>query len=133
MNDSCLEVFRSGGFGIRAWIEECTNLPYYPEGMRPVLNMNGPIICADEVVASNDWRAKLIKAWPKSQGVEMESGGVVAAWRAANLGCPISVIRGVSDMADPLKTDDSLRMIVMQSAALLYVRYLRAIGSTVSL
>lgn len=128
VGSSCLEVLRSGDFDLKAWTDDCTELPFYPAGVRPVLADGGAIICADEVVASDEWRKKLVAAWPKSSGVEMESGGVVAACRAAESHALTAVIRGVSDKADPLKTDDQWRTLAMQSVALLYARYIRTIG-----
>lgn len=120
---ACLEAIRSGDFELKAWVDECTELPYYPKGTRPVLIDGGSMICADEVVASDEWRAKLMAAWPKAAGVEMESGGVAAACRAAASTAPLTVMRGVSDKADPLKTDDQWRTLAMESVALLYARY----------
>jgi nucleoside phosphorylase len=60
----------------------------------------------------------LLKAWPKLKGVEMEAGGVCAA--ARELGnVPVTVIRGVSDLADPLKADDAWRRRSMKTLATL--------------
>jgi nucleoside phosphorylase len=78
---------------------------------------NGPVASLDEVVSSTKWIDTLCKAWPKLCGVEMESGGVCAAADAYDL--KVAVVRGVSDLANPAKSDDAWRRRAMENVALL--------------
>lgn len=82
-----------------------------------MLRIGGPMVCLDEVVADKSYRAKLQEAWGgQLLGVEMESGGVIAAVRRfKGLAMPLFQIRAVSDSADPAKSDDGWRRLGMQT------------------
>ena len=112
-----LNVVRSGSFNEREWANESAQLFDYPRGMLPRV-LTGTVVCTDEIVSSDGWRSRLLDAWPKSYGVEMESGGVMAAARRFG-GIPVAVVRGVSDNANPLKADNEWRTRAARSAALL--------------
>lgn len=86
----------------------------WPESRRPAIRY-GPMASLDEVVASTDYVEALCKYWPKLQGIEMESGGACAA--ADTFGIRPAVIRGVSDLADPSKSDNEWRRRAMKTVA----------------
>ena len=108
---------RSSAFDSSNWAGAVAVELDWPTGLRPTVRY-GPIACTDEVVASDEWRDQLLRASPKLQGVEMESGGVCAACDVDKI--PVFVVRGVSDLADPTKSDDAWRKrSVLTSAHLL--------------
>lgn len=101
------------------WIAAAIKEARWPDDRRPHLRFGETIACLDEVVADDEYRAKLLEAWPKLQGVEMEAGGVIAA--AKEFGpTPVAVVRAVSDMADPAKADDEWRWRGMLTIAMLF-------------
>jgi nucleoside phosphorylase len=105
----------SGSFNERQWANDVAHQYDWPRELLPRIHY-GTVISVDEVVSSDEWRRHLLQAWPKSCGVEMEAGGVMAA--ADRFGkVPVSVVRGVSDLANPLKADDDWRKRAMRSAA----------------
>jgi nucleoside phosphorylase len=97
----------------------------WQKGRIPALHIGCTIASTDEVVSSNKWvQDHLLKAWPKLKGIEMEAGGVCAA--AIEMGdVPVTVIRGVSDLADPLKANDGWRKCAMKTLATLVEVLLR--------
>ena len=112
-----VDFVRSSAFNRSTWTGAVANELDWPERQRPSVRI-GPIACTDEVVASDEWRDQLLRASPKLQGVEMESGGVCAACEVDKI--PVFVVRGVSDLADPTKSDDFWRKLsVLTSAHLL--------------
>lgn len=102
----------SGSFDQNDFINKAREYAEWPDGRIPTIKI-GSIASLDDVVASDVWRKNLLEAWPKLLGVEMEAGGVCAAANKHNL--KIAVIRGVSDHADPRKSDDSWRKIAMKT------------------
>lgn len=104
----------SGSFDRPQWEADIIRSAEWPSGRRPTLR-NGPIACLDEVVSSTEWQTELLAAWPKLLGVEMESGGVCYA--AEQYRVPVAVVRGVSDLADPEKSDDGWRKIGLKTVA----------------
>jgi nucleoside phosphorylase len=86
----------------------------WPAGKRPVIH-SGVLASLDEVVSSAEWTKKLREAWPGLMGVEMESGGVCAA--AREKGVKVVVVRGVSDLADPAKSDTEWRRRAIKTVA----------------
>ncbi len=108
-------ALRAGVFNKREWQMNASEDFDYPSGRYPTLRF-GTLVCVDEVVSSDDWREGLLRSWPKALGVEMEAGGVMAACQ--KLGIPVSVLRGVSDLANPLKADDEWRSRSLKAAAL---------------
>jgi len=109
-----LKYVRSGSFDIRSWEPAVIDAAEWPDGLRPTIH-DGPIASLDEVVSSTEWVDTLCKAWPKLCGVEMESGGVCAAAEVHDL--KVAVVRGVSDLADPAKSDDAWRLRAMKTVA----------------
>jgi len=110
-------IVNSGSFNRRAWANDAARLFDYPKRQLPQIHI-GTIISVDEVVSSDEWRRQLLQAWPKALGVEMEAGGVMAA--AQRFGkVPVAVVRGVSDLANPLKADDEWRLRAIRAAALM--------------
>lgn len=94
----------------------CREYPW-PKNRRPSI-WQGPLACADEVVASDGWRQNILTGKggdPKLLGVEMEAGGICAAARTFNV--PVSMLRVVSDQADPAKADDAWRKLGMETLA----------------
>jgi nucleoside phosphorylase len=114
LDDRILRFLRSGSFSKRGWEQSVIDDAEWPEGRRPTIRY-GTLASIDEVVSSNEWIKGLCEAWPKLQGVEMEAGGVCAA--AERFGLKPTVIRGVSDHANPLKSDDKWRIIAMKTVA----------------
>lgn len=120
-DDTVLRVLASGSFDERSWANSVAASLDFPRERLPRLIL-GRMICADEVVSSDDWRRRLLKAWPRACGIDMESGGVLAA--AEGTQTKVSVIRGVSDNANPLKADDEWRLRSVRAAAMLIERVL---------
>ena len=113
--DERLQTFiESGDFDQKMWEFKVVQDLDWPDGRRPVIH-TGSIVSLDDVVASDEWRKKLLSAWPKLIGIEMEAGGVLAA--AKTFGLKGAVVRAVSDMADPAKADTAWRKQGMSTAA----------------
>jgi nucleoside phosphorylase len=117
LDDSLGAVVKSAEFDMEAWrkvaIEAAAN---WPEDRRPSISY-GPVASVDEVVASNEWSRKLRESVDKLLGVEMEAGGVCAA--ADHFKVPVSMLRAVSDNADPVKADNQWRRRGMLTVATL--------------
>jgi nucleoside phosphorylase len=113
------DVAKSSDFDKRGWEDYCREEFHWPDGKVPSLR-EGNIASADEVVASDDHRKKMLASGDRLLGVEMEAGGACAAAKRFNV--PFEVIRVVSDQADPVKTDDEWRRIGMQTLAELLKR-----------
>lgn len=86
----------------------------WPDDRRPAIRY-GPVASLDEVVADAGFVDSLFQAWPKLLGIEMESGGVCAA--ADSFRIKAAVIRGVSDLADPSKSDNEWRRRAVKTVA----------------
>lgn len=99
------------------WEQDTIKKADWPKGKRPTIHYGTSITSLDEVLSVDGWVEKLLKAWPKLIGVEMEAGGVCAA--ADKFEVPVSVIRGVSDLADPLKSDGEWRKRAMKTVCCL--------------
>jgi len=113
--DKRLEKFlKSSSFDGPDWQNKVLDAAEWPDGLRPTIRY-GPIASLDEVVSSTEWVKGLLTAWPKMLGVEMEAGGVCAAAEAFDQ--KVAVIRGVSDLADPSKSDDEWRRRAMKTVA----------------
>jgi len=110
--DNRLEKYLKYGFDRTAWEQDAVQYAEWPEGKRPTIKY-GTLASLDEVVSSNEWMTKLLQAWPKLLGVEMEAGGVCAAAFAHDI--KVAVIRGISDLADPAKSDDEWRRRAMKT------------------
>jgi nucleoside phosphorylase len=108
------DFFKSGSFQASDWEARILSDAAWPKGRRPALRY-GTIASLDEIVSSDTWQQRLIEAWPELLGVEMEAGGVCRAVARARL--PVAVIRGVSDLADPMKADDRWRRIAIHTVA----------------
>lgn len=113
------EVAKSSEFDHDAWALHSVAEFDWQKGRTPSL-WEGKIASADEVVASDDHRKKMVDSVDKLFGIEMEAGGVCAA--AAAFKVPVSVLRVVSDMADPSKADDKWRTTGMKTLAELLYR-----------
>ncbi|MFJ9020981.1 hypothetical protein ACIRPU_13495 [Streptomyces sp. NPDC102259] len=113
-------IFQSGSFDRNAWMGQAVSEFDFPEGRRPTLRNGGgaTLVSVDEVVSTDQWRTDLRAAWPKALGVEMEAGGVLAACTRKQV--PVAVLRGVSDLANPLKADDEWRQRSMRTAVLAF-------------
>ncbi|MFL5383794.1 MAG: hypothetical protein ACJ8GN_14840 [Longimicrobiaceae bacterium] len=103
-------------FDVRQWAFNASRAEewHYDESRYPKV-LYGPMTSLDEIVSSEEWVAQLCSAEPKLLGVEMEAGGVCAA--AATFGMRVAVIRGISDHADPAKTDDLWRVRALKTGA----------------
>ncbi|MFT8245553.1 hypothetical protein [Roseomonas sp. BN140053] len=121
MHDGLTRVMHSHLFDIDAWSNEAVQLGW-PKDRRPSVH-SGPMASSDEVVSSKEWRNLMIEGQGgdrKLLGVEMEAGGVCAA--AERLRIPISMLRAISDKADPSKADDNWRPLGMRTLASLLER-----------
>jgi len=116
LEEALWNVLTSQEFDSDAWIKEAIEISEWPADRRPAL-YKGLVMSGDEVVSSDEWRRTLIHHGGKLLGVEMEAGGVCAA--AAKFKVPVSMLRAVSDQADPSKADDSWRKIGMKTLGLL--------------
>ena len=110
------EYIKSSSFDHETWERDVIRIAEWPDGLRPAIRI-GPIASMDEIVSSAEWVKKLRDAWPKLLGIEMEAGGICAA--ADLFGIKVNVIRGISDYADPLKSDDEWRKRSMKTIAYL--------------
>ncbi len=119
LDEALWNVLTSQDFDKAGWVDEATKVAEWPDDRRPSLH-RGIITSVDEVVSSDEWREKLLKHGGKLLGVEMEAGGVCAA--AFKFKVPVSMLRAVSDKADPSKADDVWRKRGMKSLALLMSR-----------
>lgn len=113
------EVAKSNEFDEGEWASYSADEFDWQKGRTPSL-WEGKIASADEVVASHEHRKKMVDSVDKLLGIEMEAGGVCAA--AAGFKIPVSVLRVVSDMADPSKADDKWRKTGMRTLAELLKR-----------
>lgn len=116
MHDQLQRQLLSDAFDKRAWSDAALAFDW-PDDRRPSLHY-GPIASADEVVASNELREQILKGTGgdgKLMGVEMEAGGICAAARKNRV--PVSMLRVVSDKADPSKADDQWRKVGMKTLA----------------
>lgn len=104
--DRRVENYLKYKFDLDNWERKVLRDADWPKGLRPKVHFRS-LASLDEVVSSTEWVERLCKSWPKLVGVEMEAGGVCAA--AAAYGIKVAVIRGVSDLADPAKSDDEWR------------------------
>lgn len=111
-NRAVYSVAKSDDFSIEEWEKHCRENFEWPDGRHPSLK-EGKIASVDEVVASDDHRAKMVASVDKLLGVEMEAGGVCASARTFDV--PVVVLRVVSDMADPSKADDRWRKLGMKT------------------
>jgi nucleoside phosphorylase len=112
--DNRIERFLKTEFDATKWQVELLNQGDWPDGRRPTIRY-GTLASLDEVVSSNEWKQRLVQVWPKLLGVEMEAGGVCAA--AAMFDLKPVVIRGISDLADPAKSDTEWRRRAMGTVA----------------
>jgi nucleoside phosphorylase len=112
MTDERITNYLRFKFDRIAWENAVVDEVDWPEGQRPTIRY-GSLASLDEVVSSNDWIDRLCRAWPKLLGTEMEAGGVCAAASVFNM--KVSVIRGISDLADPAKSDTQWRKRAMES------------------
>ena len=82
------------------------------------------ILCAEEVVASDEWVKTLVDQWPRAAGIETESGGVCEAAKMQNV--PVCIVRGVSDHAGANKADDDFRWRAMRGVSFFVKSYVDA-------
>jgi nucleoside phosphorylase len=101
-------------FDKEKWERSVIKAAEWPDGLRPVIKY-GPLASLDEVVANTTFVDNLCGYWPKLLGIEMEAGGVCAA--ADTFEIAPAVIRCVSDMADPSKSDNQWRRRAMKTLA----------------
>jgi nucleoside phosphorylase len=113
-DDRLLKFVRSAKFDMRGWEQQVVDEAEWPDGLRPTIH-DGPVASLDEVVSSKEWIDTLCNAWPKLCGVEMEAGGVCAAAKMNSI--QVVVVRGVSDLADPAKSDNVWRQRAMKTVA----------------
>lgn len=106
VNHAVRDVLQSHEFDQEAWRRAAEEVGNWPDDQRPSLKY-GQLASGDEVIASTDWQAAMLRHTEKLLGVEMEAGGVCAA--AKKFGVPVSMLRVVSDSADPAKADDAWR------------------------
>lgn len=114
LDNTLWKLITSDAFDRDKWISESIELAEWPDDRRPSLH-TGLLTSVDEVVASDEWRGRLLKHTEKLLGVEMEAGGACLA--ARRLKVPVSMLRVVSDNADPAKADDKWRSIGMKTLA----------------
>jgi len=117
--DDRLARYLRASFRVQEWEPIVIKEAEWPEGRRPAIRY-GPMVSLDEVVADTEFVKMLCNYWPKLLGVEMEAGGVCAA--AAAFDIKAAVIRCVSDLADPSKSDNEWRRRAMKTVAHLIER-----------
>ena len=117
LHDQLLKQIFSHALDQDAWsASACTSLDW-PKDRRPSVHA-GTLACADEVLSSDTWSDEILSGKgnnSKLLGVEMEAGGVCEAARKS--GVPVSMLRVVSDQADPAKADDNWRKLGMATLA----------------
>ena len=117
LHEQLMKQILSDDFDRESWSAQACKIFEWPVDRRPSIH-NGPMASADEVIASDQWRGQILKGKggdAKLLGVEMEAGGVCASARKENV--PVSMLRVVSDNADPSKTDDNWRKLGMKTLA----------------
>jgi len=117
MDDQLMKQILSDDFDRDSWSATACRAFDWPSDRRPSIH-RGPIASTDEVLASDVWRSMMLKGNGGDQkllGIEMEAGGVCAVARRMRV--PVSMLRVVSDNADPSKTDDSWRKRGMETLA----------------
>ncbi len=117
LQEQLLQQILSDDLDKDAWSAQACKAFDWPRDRRPSIH-SGLMASADEVVASNSWREQILSGKggeSKLLGVEMEAGGVCAAARKAKV--PVSMLRVVSDQADPAKADDRWRSLGMKTLA----------------
>jgi nucleoside phosphorylase len=112
--DARLSRYLKASFDKGAWETKVMKDAEWPDDRRPAIQY-GPVASLDEVVADAGFVDALFQAWPKLLGIEMEAGGVCAA--AESFGIKAAVIRGVSDLADPSKSDTEWRRRAVKTVA----------------
>jgi nucleoside phosphorylase len=88
--------------------------PFEGKGWHPSIHY-GELLSVDEVIASQEHTQKYLDQFPKLLGVDMETSGVVPA--AKEFGIDVLAFRGVSDQADPRKSDNAWRTTSMKIVA----------------
>lgn len=117
LQEQLLNQILSDDLDKNAWSAQACVAFEWPADRRPSIR-SGFLASADEVIASNSWRQEILSGKggePKLLGVEMEAGGVCAAARRNNVA--VSMLRVVSDQADPAKSDDDWRKRGMKTLA----------------
>lgn len=117
LQDQLLKQILSDDLNKSAWSAQASEAFDWPADRRPSIHQ-GSMASADEVVASDNWRKQILTGKggeSKLLGVEMEAGGVCAAAHKANV--PVSMLRVISDQADPAKADDAWRKRGMKTLA----------------
>jgi len=112
--DDRLAKYLRARLNLSDWESRVIKAAEWPASRRPAIRY-GPLVSLDEVVASSDFAEKLCEYWPKLLGIEMEAGGVCAA--ADTFHMKAAVIRGVSDLADPSKSDTEWRRRAIKTVA----------------
>jgi nucleoside phosphorylase len=112
MDPRLKNYIQSNAFDRVAWSNAADKEAEWPDHLKPNIR-HDPLTSVDEVVSS-DKHAELLRVTsPKLAGVEMEAGGVCAA--AAKFDVKVTVIRAVSDNADPAKADNMWRTRAMKT------------------
>jgi nucleoside phosphorylase len=115
LNAGLERYLTSDEFPVEDWRSQCISVSDdWPQDRRPAL-ISGIVGSVDEVVSSDEWRTKLIRSTDKILGVEMEAGGVCAA--AESFGVSVSMLRAISDNADPSKEDNHWRRTGLKALA----------------
>ncbi len=117
LDDALMNQILSDDLDIGAWAAKACDVLDWPPDRRPSIH-TGMMASADEVVASDKWRQNILSGKggeTKLLGVEMEAGGICEAARRA--GVPVSMMRVISDQADPSKADNSWRTLGMRTLA----------------
>ncbi len=133
LQEQLLQQILSDDLDKNAWSAQACEAFEWPSDRRPSIH-SGFMASADEVVASDSWRGQILSGRggeSKLLGVEMEAGGVCAAARKANV--PVSMLRVISDQADPAKADDAWRKRGMKTLAdlLKHVSLAKVVGALV--
>jgi nucleoside phosphorylase len=116
LDQSVYEYMTSFEFDENQWQQRAIRDGDWPPHRRPSFRP-GLITSLDEVVSSAAWQKTLLDDSPKLLGVEMEAGGVCAV--AERYKVPVTMIRAISDKADPAKVDTQWRLRGMKTIATL--------------
>jgi nucleoside phosphorylase len=87
---------------------------FWPKGLIPVFHADKNIICLDQVIANNDLEERVDTFGSNIAAIEMEAGAIAKVCQYQSI--PFFAIKGISDYADALKSDDMWRRLAMKAA-----------------
>jgi nucleoside phosphorylase len=102
-----------------------TSRPDDPSGRRTLPTVHfGPVLSGQTVVSDSTLTSELLRDWPQMAGVEMEGIGTALAVYESETAPAFLMVKGISDWADPKKTDTLWRSYAAEAAAVFTVALL---------